>query len=638
MTFPVRAPEGGAIAGLAVGASGEGDAVVVAATSAGVYVRPTGVARWERKELEWPTDLVEGSLYEPLSSLRREGTEFTFPREELFTYALGALWLLSKPSASRAPVLLTSEDMGSTWSRVAMPAPYALGTRSARPGVGVGAIAMARAPIGARADLRLATSEGEVALVDATHVWKLRATDLDAITTRSWVPVDLHGVDLERAVARDTLPSVIRHYLPASRDRTFETLTVLGAQLMIYRRTVGNTRWVLTGTQATIDRQLIEVPGSQGLYMLEPNALVRSVEQAESWERIRIDTALGEEDEYSVARIIPVPKSASRSLVLIATRHGAILRSPDSGRTWTQVRSADPDRRGITSIAYDPRSGTLWASTEGQGVLRSDDRGATWSMASDGIHAVRPMSMVQGFKGELLLGADAGLFELTGSPRDGTWTQVHDRGTSALFVDRARKRVFSGTTGGSIIGKGLTDGRPVAFTPRKPRGIGDLFVPASTRGLGLGPNAVAKLTARPDSEVLFARTQQRGTIVSKDAGRSWSYAAPNKLLVQANEGAPWTQFVVGSGQTQWLLSQPTQGPEPAQLWRTENDGATWHVLSALRETDANERVWLVRLNGAGRLLLARPDSVHISDSQSPALQRIEGPWDDARVVFAGRRD
>ncbi|MCG7204374.1 sialidase family protein [Streptomyces arenae] len=66
--------------------------------------------------------------------------------------------------------------------------------------------------------------------------------------------------------------------------------------------------------------------------------------------------------------------------------NGAILRSDDRGATWTRTDlnvklGANEDGRGTGErLLVDPRdSDTLWLGTRHDGLLRSTDRGATWS-------------------------------------------------------------------------------------------------------------------------------------------------------------------------------------------------------------------------------------------------------------------
>ncbi|MGW2047898.1 WD40/YVTN/BNR-like repeat-containing protein [Streptomyces sp. NPDC001858] len=69
--------------------------------------------------------------------------------------------------------------------------------------------------------------------------------------------------------------------------------------------------------------------------------------------------------------------------------NGAVLRSEDRGATWTRSDltvklGANEDGRGMGErLLVDPRdSDTLWLGTRHDGLLKSTDRGATWAAAS----------------------------------------------------------------------------------------------------------------------------------------------------------------------------------------------------------------------------------------------------------------
>lgn len=69
--------------------------------------------------------------------------------------------------------------------------------------------------------------------------------------------------------------------------------------------------------------------------------------------------------------------------------NGAVLRSEDRGATWTRTDltvklGGNEDGRGAGErLLVDPRdSGTLWLGTRHDGLLKSSDRGATWAVAS----------------------------------------------------------------------------------------------------------------------------------------------------------------------------------------------------------------------------------------------------------------
>src|SRR5690606_37582060 len=105
-----------------------------------------------------------------------------------------------------------------------------------------------------------------------------------------------------------------------------------------------------------------------------------------------------------------------------------------AGETWQETRLRDLDQREITGFAADPRQQSIWASTAGSGVLLSTDRGLTWTATNRDLRATSALTIAASPSNDLLLGTDAGLFRLTGDPRQGLWTLLHNRATSALYV------------------------------------------------------------------------------------------------------------------------------------------------------------------------------------------------------------
>ncbi|MGY5055770.1 1,4-beta-glucanase [Streptomyces sp. 900105755] len=135
--------------------------------------------------------------------------------------------------------------------------------------------------------------------------------------------------------------------------------------------------------------------------------------------------------------------------------NGAVLRSDDRGTTWTRTDltvklGANEDGRGMGErLLVDPRdSDTLWLGTRHDGLLKSTDRGASW--AQDGNFPATPSASGQGVS--LLVAAGravyAGWADGDGSAAavslyrttDGaTWEAVPGRptGTSARIPVRA---------------------------------------------------------------------------------------------------------------------------------------------------------------------------------------------------------
>ncbi|MFJ7151816.1 1,4-beta-glucanase [Streptomyces sp. NPDC100445] len=224
---------------------------------------------------------------------------------------------------------------------------------------------------------------------------------------------------------------------------------------------------------------------------------------------------------------------------------GAFLRSEDRGATWHRTAlparlGANEDGRGTGErLLVDPRDGdTLWLGTRHDGLLRSADRGATWSRAAG--FPAEPSPTGQGVT--LLVAAGrtlyAGWGDADGTPgrpnlyrtADGTtWEPVpgqpagasarvpvraaHDHRTRELYLTYADAPGPNGQTTGSVHKLDTVTGAWTDVTPA---------VPGGTDTFGYGGVAVA--ARRPGTVVVS--TNDRWAAVdtlyrTTDGGRSW---------------------------------------------------------------------------------------------------------------------
>ncbi|MEU0115790.1 1,4-beta-glucanase [Streptomyces bobili] len=232
--------------------------------------------------------------------------------------------------------------------------------------------------------------------------------------------------------------------------------------------------------------------------------------------------------------------------------NGAILRSEDRGATWarsdlTVKLGANEDGRGTGErLLVDPRdSDTLWLGTRHDGLLRSTDRGATWT-ASDTFPAA-PNATGQGVT--LLVAAGrtlyAGWGDVDGTTAtanlfrtaDGTsWEPVpgqpagtaakvpvraaYDRHTRELYLTYADAAGPNGQSDGSVHKLATATGKWTEVTPVKPGGTTE---DGSADSFGYGGAAVD--ARRPGTVVVS--TNNRWAAVdtlyrTTDGGRTWT--------------------------------------------------------------------------------------------------------------------
>ncbi|MEU3859856.1 sialidase family protein [Streptomyces sp. NPDC028722] len=315
---------------------------------------------------------------------------------------------------------------------------------------------------------------------------------------------------------------------------------------------------------------------------------------------------------------------------------GAFLRSDDRGATWHRTGlparlGANEDGRGTGErLLVDPRdSDTLWLGTRHDGLLRSTDRGATWSAAT-GFPAT-PADTGQGVT--LLVAAGrtvyAGWGDADGTSArpnlyrtaDGTaWEPVpgqpagasarvpvraaHDHHTRELYVTYADAPGPNGQSTGSVHKLDTATGAWTDVTPA---------VPGGTDTFGYGGVAVA--ARRPGTVVVS--TNNRWSAVdtlyrTTDGGRSW-VSLEDTAVLDVSE-TPYLR---------WGRDEPTFG---------------WWIQAVAVDPYDPEHV----LYGTGATLYGTRDLVHwaprVRGLEETSVRQLLSPPTGAAHLISGNGD
>ncbi|MFF9775331.1 1,4-beta-glucanase [Streptomyces sp. NPDC013978] len=248
--------------------------------------------------------------------------------------------------------------------------------------------------------------------------------------------------------------------------------------------------------------------------------------------------------------------------------NGAVLRSDDRGATWTRTDltvklGANEDGRGAGErLLVDPRdSDTLWLGTRHDGLLRSTDRGATWAAAT-GFPAT-PSATGQGVT--LLVAAGRTLYAGWG---DGDGTSA----TKNLY------RTTDGTTWETVPGQPSGTSAKVPIRAAYDRHTRELYV---TYADAPGPNgqsdgSVHKLRTTTGRWTEVTPVKPGGT--TTDGGTdSFGYGG-----VAVDARRPGT--VVVSTNNRWA--------EIDTLFRSTDGGRTWTSLKDSAVLDVSETPYL----------------------------------------------
>ncbi|MFU8806627.1 MAG: WD40/YVTN/BNR-like repeat-containing protein, partial [Bradymonadaceae bacterium] len=507
-------PDGGLISTLAV-LEDEAEVTVFAPSGGKIFTRRSEDQSWTGHSVSWPVTVSTPGL-KLFDGLESSLSSFNFSRDQLFTAHRGMLWAVAAPTFGAAPRLLFSPDRGQSWHEAPLPR---LLTEDG--GVAAGLIGHpSQLPLSERLRL-ISTVDDELFLTDSQRLWSLDWDEDSELGPDVWTKISRAGLVFDRPSRGATLPALVRNYLPATEDRPFEVVTMLHDQLSVYRRHEGTEEWVLTAMLPTVDRQLVEVPNSRHLFILAADAIYRSDEHGEQWERQPVSAHATRGLEYSSMVALPTTDSPHGHFLLLGAGDGSLWRSLDGGMEWNEVHPRDADARGITSFGVSRHHDYIWASTAGRGVLESRDGGQTWYSQNHDLKAARIFAMSISPDGELLIGTDAGLFRQTGDRRAGGWTRIHDRGTSAIYRHPENGRLFFGTLGGSIIVQHPNGQEFVGEAAPLGRVDRILYQPVHLQSTSLPPTAIVDIQPRPGSQQMFAWSHQFGPLMSADAGASW---------------------------------------------------------------------------------------------------------------------
>lgn len=154
----------------------------------------------------------------------------------------------------------------------------------------------------------------------------------------------------------------------------------------------GRTWTLLEGTESLDIRAIAVHPRNPDLLLVgtEPVALYESRDRGKSWHE------LSGLRQHSQGRgwHFPMPPNVAHvrtialdpddeSVIYAGVEVGTVLRSADRGKSWTECPGPDPDIHRV--ILQPGTSRVLLVATGHDGVLRSDDAGATWRSINEGL-------------------------------------------------------------------------------------------------------------------------------------------------------------------------------------------------------------------------------------------------------------
>lgn len=589
----VAPPEGGSVYTIASVAAADGPTLVA----------PSEHALFLRSGEQWAgvqAQLMPSFRLAPLAELRSSLGESTFPTKRFFVGWKNRLWFVTGGVGSNE--VWASSDLGRTWTEVVLPR--------------TDASEESRSAIAATDPYRLVAAE-ELYLIHGRHIWAYSEREPDV----QWVPVSLEGVVFDDA----SVPAVIRNYLPREAGRDFEMLTVLSDQLRIYRRVESDGPWILTSTFSQVDRDLITVPATDTVFLLSTDALYRSDDQGEQWFR-----AWPADHQAALTCISTVrgDEAAAPDGLLVGAADGTIWRSSIAALEWEKVYERSEGGRPITGFQVDGK-GDLWASSLGEGTLRSTDGGLSWSLARTGLTAARPLdSEIE--EGRLVLGTEAGIYGLSGEGDESRWERFHDAPVSTLTYDRVEKVRWAGLLDGRILR--FRDDAVDELTWESEKSFEVEIQPSRFDRYEIPARAVVALSLGPESRAI-AGTHRRGFALRSPEEEWSSWKLPSALVIALSRTTVLNTFL-GEDSSVYLTERSISRSTPTQLWKTVDRGETWsavHSFAPQSDLGAADIRPVDGLDG-DELVAASGGELWRSADGGERWNKHPGPWENGTIT------
>jgi photosystem II stability/assembly factor-like uncharacterized protein len=238
----------------------------------------------------------------------------------------------------------------------------------------------------------------------------------------------------------------------------------------------------------------------QDIYATACTGIYRSTENASEWTKL-------EGIPFSSRRTRAFAQSADDKKVLLAGTTEGLWISENSGGTWSRVT---PKELVVNALVTLP-NGTIVLGAEGAGVLRSSDRGRTWTSGNTGFSERFVSKMLFDSAGHRLLVAVwgdphyGGVFATQGAR--GAWIRLGE--------GLGGRQVLSLALMGETILAGTDDG----IFARTPEATAWTRLPTLVEGREVHPR-VTELLALPPHRLLASTSN--GMLRSRDQGRTWT--------------------------------------------------------------------------------------------------------------------
>jgi photosystem II stability/assembly factor-like uncharacterized protein len=346
--------------------------------------------------------------------------------------------------------------------------------------------------------------------------------------------------------------------IAASSPKEARQALYVGARNGLYRSLDGGRNWqlMLVGSRVFTVATVESARGEQAVFAgTETDGILRSDDGGRSWTGANPGLL-----DLTVLALAFSPSFARDQTGFAATATG-LYRTRNGGRAWRAV-DLPLDDPAVQALAVSPQFAEdrlVLAGTEADGLLRSDDAGASWEPVPDlAGHGVTAIAISHRYAEQPAIAAATGEGVAISDDGGATWrmtAQGHGPVLSLAFVPHGD-------------GEALVAGLPRQGAIRSEDG-GATWEPA---GEGLYANLLLSLALSPafaEDRTLFAAGLEEGVTVSTDGGATWE---------ARNEGLADTTVFAVSPSPDYARDRTVYAATASGLYRSRDGAASWQPL------------------------------------------------------------
>ncbi len=581
-----------------------------------LYVRGAGEESWEERSGRWPAPLDDAgqSIFETVYQVHRGETKVA---NRLFEVVGDELWLVATPSPGERPRLLRSLDVGESWDVLELPE-----------GMEVG-----RGDGGSPADQgglpRFHRVDAQLYLIGGTQIYRRLGKPGTDLSEVEWDAIDLEGVDSLRE-SPGGLPTAVRHYLPANRDRPYEVVTTYGRDQRVYQRGDDEDRFDVVARRPAMDMDLVETPDGQWLWMTDGKEVMRSQDSGQEWEAVTVARHSLAPEDYRQIQVVEEGGVDEGYALLVFGDSGSLWRSDDGGESWETISSRDPDERAVTGAVYRGSEG-VWIGTGGRGVWKAGDRDWKWEEKNEGMSQARLNDALFSGTRTLTVGSEAGLYRHRLDAPEDRWEELDGRATTAVWHDDQEGHLVTGTQGGAIVVDAEGEQRSSALAAAHEDSLVE-FLPVHLQGLEMSAASILMIGGRHQSSDRLAWSHRRGAMLSNDGGESWRGVDFGQAFGDAVRRSRATSFMATEEDDFYLVTRSKRQGEPTQLWRSGDQGQLWQVTYSMIPDEEALPMRLMERPGASGLVMAYGSRLALSDDRGESWTNLSGPWEGGEIL------